>query len=83
MRDGSPLREEGVDDSVSQRIDGQLWDPLEIFSAAEKRTRFNLLSNKILILKVITVCKNISMNLWLDQRNDTGVGGEIFYCCGN
>lgn len=30
----SPLREEGIDDSVSQRIDGQLWDPLEIFSTA-------------------------------------------------
>lgn len=34
--DDSPLREEGVDDSVSQRIDGQLGDPLEILSAADK-----------------------------------------------
>lgn len=37
MRDSSPLGEEGVDDSVSQRIDGQLWDPLEIFSAADRK----------------------------------------------
>lgn len=29
-----PLRKEGIDNSVSQRIDGQLWDPLEIFSTA-------------------------------------------------
>lgn len=36
-RDSSPLREERVDDSVSQRIDGQLWDPLEIFPTADGR----------------------------------------------
>lgn len=34
-RDNSPLRKEGIDDSVSQRIDGQLRDPLEIFSTAD------------------------------------------------
>lgn len=33
-RDNLPLGKEGIDDSVSQRIDGQLWDPLEIFSTA-------------------------------------------------
>lgn len=39
----SPLREEGIDDSVSQRIDGQLGDPLEIFSAADKMDEPNQL----------------------------------------
>lgn len=40
-RDNSPLREERVDDSVSQRIDGQLWDPLEIFPTANRRRHHN------------------------------------------
>lgn len=35
-RDSSPLRKERIDDSVSQRIDGQLRDPLEIFSTADR-----------------------------------------------
>lgn len=33
-RDNLPLRKEGIYDSVPQRIDGQLWYPLEIFSTA-------------------------------------------------
>lgn len=37
--DDSPLWEERVDDPVSERIDGQLRDPLEIFSTAETRRR--------------------------------------------
>lgn len=35
----SPLREEGIDDSVSQWIDGQLGDPLEIFSATGRQMK--------------------------------------------
>ena len=33
--DNSPLREKRIDDSVSQRVDGQLRDPLEILSTAD------------------------------------------------
>lgn len=34
QRGDPPFRKERIDDSVSQRIDGQLWDSLEIFSTA-------------------------------------------------
>lgn len=44
-RDSSPLRKERIDDSVSQRIDGQLRDPLEIFSTADRNLNSTNVSN--------------------------------------
>lgn len=47
-RGSSPLRKERIDDSVSQRIDGQLWDPLEIFSTADRRCDQNIIPTRVL-----------------------------------
>lgn len=33
----SPFWKEGIDNSVSERIDGKLWNPLEIFTAKESK----------------------------------------------
>lgn len=35
----SPLREEGIDYPITKRVDGQLWDSLEVFTAEQRRKR--------------------------------------------
>lgn len=51
-RGNSPLGEKRIDDSVSQRIDGQLWDPLEILSTANRRRQKQNLIPTLFVLKI-------------------------------